>query len=161
MPRAFQTAPCTAVSHRKEKFPMCPHYTTQKPHAFVFPLEGVFVITPPTWPSCLVLNTASFRTRHVTVSHWRKRRNLGFPSARPCIAEELPKNFSFLVLKIGVKLCSSCSWYLLFVWISGMVQLMRSDTDNQCLKKVKLEVQDEIPPLHTHKRPKLETPPKV
>ncbi|XP_047180903.1 uncharacterized protein LOC124847454 isoform X1 [Vigna umbellata] len=41
-----------------------------------------------------------------------------------------------------------------------MVQLMRSDTDNQCLKKVKMEVQDEIPPLHTHKRPKLETPPK-
>ncbi|RZB98194.1 hypothetical protein D0Y65_021275 [Glycine soja] len=41
-----------------------------------------------------------------------------------------------------------------------MVQLMRSDTDNHCLKKVKLEVQDEIPPLHTHKRPKLESPPK-
>lgn len=42
-----------------------------------------------------------------------------------------------------------------------MVQLMRSDTDNHCLKKVKLEVQDEIAPLHTHKRPKLESPPKV
>ncbi|RZC00970.1 hypothetical protein D0Y65_016646 [Glycine soja] len=41
-----------------------------------------------------------------------------------------------------------------------MVQLMRSDTDNHCLKKVKLEVQDEIAPLHTHKRPKLESPPK-
>ncbi|CAJ1970713.1 unnamed protein product [Sphenostylis stenocarpa] len=41
-----------------------------------------------------------------------------------------------------------------------MVQLMRSDTDNQCLKKVKLEVQDDVPPLHTHKRPKLETNPK-
>ncbi|KAL2321484.1 hypothetical protein Fmac_025863 [Flemingia macrophylla] len=41
-----------------------------------------------------------------------------------------------------------------------MVQLMRSDTDNHCLKKVKLEVQDEIPPLNTHKRPKLEFPTK-
>ncbi|KAK7293932.1 hypothetical protein RJT34_16812 [Clitoria ternatea] len=41
-----------------------------------------------------------------------------------------------------------------------MVQLMMSDTDSHCLKKVKLEVQEEIPPLHTHKRPKLESPPK-
>ncbi|RDX91617.1 hypothetical protein CR513_26378 [Mucuna pruriens] len=41
-----------------------------------------------------------------------------------------------------------------------MVQLMMSDSDNHCLKKVKLEVQDEIPPLHTHKRPKLESPSK-
>ncbi|XP_020202907.1 uncharacterized protein LOC109788566 [Cajanus cajan] len=41
-----------------------------------------------------------------------------------------------------------------------MVQLMRSDADNHCMKKVKLEVQDEVPPLHTHKRPKLESPTK-
>ncbi|XP_061354375.1 uncharacterized protein LOC133299003 [Gastrolobium bilobum] len=38
-----------------------------------------------------------------------------------------------------------------------MVQLMRSDTDSHCLKKVKLETQDEIPHLHTHKRPKLDS----
>ncbi|KAJ1429211.1 hypothetical protein SESBI_08567 [Sesbania bispinosa] len=41
-----------------------------------------------------------------------------------------------------------------------MVQLMTSEMDSHCLKKVKLENQDEAPPLHTHKRPKLDSPPK-
>ncbi|CAL0308611.1 unnamed protein product [Lupinus luteus] len=41
-----------------------------------------------------------------------------------------------------------------------MVQLMKSDNDNHCLKKVKFETQDEIPPLHTNKRPRLESSPK-
>ncbi|KAK7255088.1 hypothetical protein RIF29_28491 [Crotalaria pallida] len=43
-----------------------------------------------------------------------------------------------------------------------MVQLMRSEAENHCLKKVKLETQDEFPPpLHSnHKRPRLDSPPK-
>ncbi|CAL0335243.1 unnamed protein product [Lupinus luteus] len=43
-----------------------------------------------------------------------------------------------------------------------MVQLMRSDSENnRCLKKVKLETQNEVPPLsHTQKQPRFDSPQK-
>lgn len=60
---------------------------------FSFQVKGVFVISSPAWPSCRVLNTASFRTRHVTVSHWRKRRNIGFPQRPPLHCWSVAKGY--------------------------------------------------------------------
>jgi len=84
---------------------------------FCFPPEGVSVISSPSWPSCRVLNTASFRTRHVTVSHWRKRRNIGFPPQRP------PLHCSSVAKGFLVSRCENRSQTLLVVFVVASVSL--------------------------------------